>query len=817
MSRKLPPPLLVSLLSIFILATSLGNPAQAQQQSDIILTAEAGFDGLCKDGAWIPVRVTVENNGPNLEATLQIVTSNSSGTQNTYTYPINLPSQSRKEATLFIFPEGYQDTISVELISDEEVIAQQAPRLKCLDAAELLLGVISGSPSAFNVLVELETLSGGASVAQLETSDLPDQSLALEALDVLILSDIDTGSLSQSQRQALQTWVAGGGQLLVTGGPGWQKTSAGLGDLIPLIPNNTISIPSLQALAAFSQSAEELVETEADILIAAGALTPDAQVLAWQEATPLIAHRQVGLGDVYYLAADPALEPLRNWTGIADLYARLLSWQADAPAWKDGFRNWTSAEEAATSLPGLDIGYVLLICCFLGIYVIALGPVNYLALRILKRRELAWVSIPVLVLFFSGLSFLVGGLTRGRQPVINQVSVVQVWPGNPLARVDSMVGIYAPRRAAYQVELQGDMLIHPVPNSSFTTQRSITVVQSPNQVSVPDLRIEVGTTRALAVEGIIPAPDFSSDLRLEINALGVFLRGSIANNSSITLEGAVLLYPGGKIDVGSFPPGVTYPVDIPLVQAQLAGYTTSGSPYTTSTIYPGGMTSSYGYSSNDTTISDITGNSYYYDDATSYRRYQLLNGLMGNYSGSAGRGGGVYLSGWTNQTPLDLNLTGRASRSNNDTLYLIAFKPTLQTSGMVLSLTPGIFVWRPAVDSSGYYQTIYGGSIYSGEQYHYEFLLGTPIPYRVIHSLTLNIEQPTYESKDIADLDVFLWDYELADWVKMPLENWGAQNIPYPERYVGPGSAIHIRLSNTSAVQQYFSISRLDFTLEVEP
>ena len=77
----------------------------------------------------------------------------------------------------------------------------------------------------------LERVTGDredAQVAFLELADLPDSASGWTALDVLILNDVDTGRMSDAQKIALEGWIHGGGQLVVTGGASWQQNSAGV-------------------------------------------------------------------------------------------------------------------------------------------------------------------------------------------------------------------------------------------------------------------------------------------------------------------------------------------------------------------------------------------------------------------------------------------------------------------------------------------------------------------------------------------------------------------------------------------------------------
>jgi hypothetical protein len=491
-------PFLLALL-IALALQAFSWPAQTgQPQGLFTMTVEAGFDGNCKEGRWVPLRVIIENSGPSIAAQVETSLEPTTGNRITYAYPVDLPSQSRKEIFLYVYPEGYLSKLEVSLVADKDLLFSVTTNLSCLGQNDLLFGVIAGSSSAYNVLADLDPSNGSASVAQIEAASLPDRSQALQALDVLVIADVDTGILSTAQRQALAGWVANGGQLVVAGGPGWQKTAAGLANLLPLKPTGTQNLSNLAALQPFSQ---ELLDDADQVIVAAtGLLEARAEVLVEQDGLPLVAHWLIGSGQVFYLAVDPSLEPLKNWDGVADFYRALLSAAPDQPAWANGFVNWSTAEQAATNLPGLALPSLAIICCFLGLYVVALGPLNYLVLRLFKRGELAWISIPVLVVFFSGLAFLVGGLSRGNQPIIHRLAIVQVWPDIPQATVHGLVGIYSPRRGTYQGEINGQFLASPIPSSFAMTERGATFLESEQQVQLPDFRIDVGGVRPLVLE-----------------------------------------------------------------------------------------------------------------------------------------------------------------------------------------------------------------------------------------------------------------------------------------------------------------------------
>ena len=144
---------------------------------------------------------------------------------------------------------------------------------------------------------------------------------------------MDTGTLTPDQKQALATWIGSGGKLFVVGGLKWQGTVAGLKDLLPVELHGTQNVSNLAELSAYLHDPSPL---ETGTTLSVGTLRAGAEVLVRQDGVPLIVQKQMGFGSIIYLAADPALQPLSAWKGIADLYTQLLGSHAPRPKWSEG-------------------------------------------------------------------------------------------------------------------------------------------------------------------------------------------------------------------------------------------------------------------------------------------------------------------------------------------------------------------------------------------------------------------------------------------------------------------------------------------------
>jgi hypothetical protein len=798
------------------------DSAAAQSAPGITLSARAGFDGYYKDGYWIPVRVTVANDGPDIpDGMLSIAVPRDYGAAETlFTRSVELPTQSRREIFLYVIPDGSLSTLQVKLVDQKNKILDSANvRMIQAGTLDLLYGVLAASPSAFNDFLDLDPSSGSAFVAHLDLGDLPPVGRGWHALDALMISDVDTGALSPEQRSALAGWVAGGGRLMVAGGPAWQKTAAGLSDLLPVSVTGARTLTDLNDLGTFAASVNPVGEA----VIAIGTLSPDAVTLAETGEAPLIVSRHSGFGQVTYLAFDPAFDPFKGWEGFEGLFRKILSMPIDQPSWVDGFINWSSARDAVNALPNLQLPSTFQVCGFLSIYLIVVGPLNYVVLKRLKRRELAWLTIPGIVFVFSGAAYVSGYQLQGTQATLHQLSVVQVWPNSAQAQVDELVGLFSPRRSNYDLEFMPGFLVRPIPSAGTygVTPRDVKLEQG-DVTRLFDLNTDVSSVESFVAQGQIPAPSFESELTLEVaNDGSVSLNGTVANLSDLVLTDAVLLAPGpnNAQRLGEFKPGDTHTISLYLGRARAwpaqQNAVTPAVPASGVTSGLSRTTPAYYASSYDTTIDDLFGTSggyyYNYSNREEFRRYSLLSSVLNVYGG-VGRGNGIYLVGWTSTTPAPARITDRAFNTIDTTLYLITLRPEINLGEATFTVPPALMMWTPLESAQGGPPTPYDLYVYQGDEYTIRFAPAQPLPFTEVSALTLHLS--SYGVTGTANAKVDLWDFAESAWSQQKNLIWGDNPIAEPDRFVGPGGEIQVRIEYAGTTQA--NIERLDFTLVVE-
>ncbi|RMG95344.1 MAG: hypothetical protein D6706_12165 [Chloroflexi bacterium] len=747
------------------------------------MSVRAGYDGFFRMEEWIPVFIHVANEGPAIEGELRITINNAGSEKLTYTSPVSLPTKSNKRVVMYVLLPSFRSRITVHLYDDEgnRVHSANSELLKVINSDELLYGVVTSDPSEFSVLENAKLTYKRASAAFLTLDELPENGVAWRALNVVVLDDVDTSQLTNDQRQAMLNWVSDGGQLVVTGGAGWQKTAVPLADILPVTVTGSQSIETLPALET---ATNQPFRDPGPYLVAISTLR-NGELIFHQDGLPLLARRSLGRGSVFFLAPDPKLPPLADWDGSVAIWEAVLSQISSTPFWRNGVQNMYAAGTAVTALPSLALPSVPQIALFLFAYVIIIGPVNYHILKRFNRRELAWLTIPAIIIFFSGLSYLVGNQMRGTNIILNQLNVAYGQLDAPTMKVQSIIGLYSPQRHTYDLTLPPNSLIRPFDYNFGTTISggNIRDIQYSNNIIVNDIRTDISEIKTFLADTYIPAPNITGQATI-INKNGTLnLEITIQNNSDLTLENAAILMGSTAYSLGHIPPGSS---------------TTHANTFTTSLTSP--TYTSFAPLSENAHI--LLGTSNYYSDREVFPRWQLLQAIetSSRFPGNTltANNDRITLIAWTNQTLMDIQPDTNNYETIGTTLYLLDIPLTntfVQTTDNTQSVTidPSLLNWRVLSNSTVYEINIYNLYLDNGwVQFSYK-------PWDIFKEFQAEELIIVVESSDVTlPVSVSLWNWEQRTWEELENLKPGANKINNPAPYIGPGNEVQIEIRATT-------------------
>ena len=561
-------------LTLAGILVSLALPAAAiaaqAKSSDITLSAHVGYQDVVKAGGWMPVTVDAKTTGPGVDGTLEVQESLSSQPGVTgltvYDQPISLATGASKRIRLYVDVETSGATITARILLDGRVVASQDASPTATTSA--LIGVLSDEGTAFDEFAAIHPGGIAARVVHLRGDEIADSAIPLRAFDVLAIDDFATDGLTAQQRAAIADYVDAGGALLIGTGAAWHKTLAGLpADLLPMQLSGTTVVDS----SALGASAVE---------VATGTLTNGHAWLS-ENANPLLLERPVGTGMVTMATFDWTQQPVAINAQTRAVMRQVMSraffgpggsaqnfaYGVGGPGFGLGSQPSVASKSNALSgvlgnLPGLDLPSLQLTGALVLLYVLIVGPLNYIVLGALHRRALAWVTVPVIAVVAAAGAYGAGVFTKGRSVQINQVAIMHVQPGWDRAYEEVYTGVIPPSRGDYQARVGGErLLISPIAtagsfNGGCCVSGGLKVNVASNDVTLPGMT--AFSLGGFATESITSAPALTARLQL-VNGL---LTGTIENHSGISFTDAVLIAGDSYQTIPALKPGATATVSL---------------------------------------------------------------------------------------------------------------------------------------------------------------------------------------------------------------------------------------------------------------
>lgn len=801
-------------LVLLALLSIPGWTVTGQPEAAIAVVVDAGFGGFYRAETWMPVRADLVNNGPDVRGQILIrPETNPNAIGSAYATPVELAAGARQTVTLYVTARAFNGPLRVELLADDgTAIAVGTDNIRAVRPADRLYAVLTDAPAGPVDLTGARP--GGAQAQQVSwrIADLPDRAIGLSALDLILFQDVDTSALTDAQRAALRDWTIAGGQIIVTGGPNWRATAAGLADLLPLEPTGTRAVADLEALARWlRRPSAEAGALASNAVISAGILNAGARVLAaFPDGTPLIVRRTLGSGVIDYLTVDPGLAPLRGWAGLSDLWYTLHTARDPVPGWARGFTDWMAAQAAVEILPGFDpLPDALPLLLFLLTYIALIGPINYLVLSRINRREWAWVTIPALILAFSIAAYLLGTRIRGSDATLNQLSVVQSFPDVDRAPVDGLIGMLAPRRGQYTLTTDADGL-RPIPAAVAAgggllrrdLGAGVRIVET-DTFAARDFTVDASYIAGFALEGLIPAPAVGGSAAFGYDAIAgqMTVRGAVTNDLNVILNDPVILARGVSLRL----PGALAPGAIETFTLTLPGEgVPSPVPPLPSPENQFNFRGGRGDDRSNQSGLDILGANRYIGDLfrlnltpsveaqLARRDTFFVNALVDDAYGATGRGDAVYLAGWIDAFPLAVDLIDAGWESVGRTLVIAQLDVTYdRPSGRSITIPPERFTWALRT-YAGLGEIVPIDLIMQpGDDVSFRF---TPLPEaRLTRVEAIRLRLDDLSVTTSRRIPIRVWNWDAGRWDAFTVS---AQTFTLPEvdAYLGPLNAVEVRL-----------------------
>jgi hypothetical protein len=557
----------------------------------------AGFNSRYRDSNWVPVQVSLRNDGADFNGFISIsvpapsVSITRSSPTLTYQQAITLPTSAQKQVTLNVpislGDQGSTQAITVNLLdANDQKVSSETTTLRSIGPSDIFVGILSDQTTGFAPLntVPLADPTASVLVEPLNASSMPTMAEVLKNFDLIILDDFTTSNLSKDQLTTLQNWVNWGGSLIVVGGPTWRRSLSPLpADLLPVSLTGTKTLSTKASLLPVGGPTKggpvpHLTSDPVLGAVIASTALPSAHstVALASDTTPLLVQKKQGLGMVCYLAFDPTLNPVLTWSGIGALWQGLLLrtlgdqlLTSGTNIAQSGTSMLTSDDSSGgfrgllqSSLPNMLPPTWLILALLLG-YVAVLGPVRLVLVRFLKQRDWSWRITLSAIVIFSALGYTLALQQKGTSIVSSSISILQLGQpdahGTP-AHATTYVGVYLPSQGNFQVNIPGSNLVQTYTESSSAQGLPATIVSAENGTSVKLQGTNTWSLRTLVTKqdrhvsgSIIPHLTFYSNN---------LLRGTVTNSLPYALNNAYLLISNHFQALGNMAAGETRAVSL---------------------------------------------------------------------------------------------------------------------------------------------------------------------------------------------------------------------------------------------------------------
>jgi len=537
------------LLVTVLLATVTGSAAAADT---ITIQARALVGARFEAGGWAVLSVSLANDGQ--PVTGYLAAESEDGTVRRF---VELPAGSRKEVTLYVRPASFARAIVVRYESSDGTEPAAEAEVRVLERTSGHVAVVGDG--AGNLRPQLIARATGLpDPIPMTAADLPDRPEPLRGIETIVWA-ADSSGLREAQRRTLERWIAAGGQLVVLGGPDWQARAAGFGALLPVDGLAAVDDAPLAPLAEWTGSAPP--DGATSLTASVGTLRDGAVALVGSDDGAVFAAIARGAGRVAWLGFDLATEPFRAWPGAAVLWGRVvpddrLQFQMIGPGpAEDEVVNFMT--QALANLPALEVPPAELLLAFIIGYILLIGPGSYVVLRRIDRRELAWVTAPLLVLVFSAGSYGIGASMKGSDIIVNQIAIVRSTTDGTAASVSSYAGIFSPTRSSYDLTVRADALFSALRNTQFDPGLAAPVSYSTEQGDPSRLRglsVSVFGLQAVRAETVVP---YTPSLHVEWSFGEGLIEGTVTNEGSTLMEDVAVIGRSAGVLVGTLEPGAS--------------------------------------------------------------------------------------------------------------------------------------------------------------------------------------------------------------------------------------------------------------------
>lgn len=471
-----------------ILLLSLGGYRMKVRAAEDVFGIEAGLIAG-GDGSTYDIRLTIQNNGQDWEGTVRLLIEDGGyRTPSAYDTDMALPGGGRKQFTVKIpvdcIQEAKRSYVYVVLLdgAGREAAYREFPRFLNDEADALLMGILSDDYSSLTYLdMGGQELYYHDDEYPVRLVELNQDNLAeyLDSLTILVIDRYSTEVLTDEDMEAIQYWNLDGGMLIVGTGAYAEDTLSGFDNNYLGVSSAAVYPPGADRPSGGYTQLSAPLDMEKLTLAQLQTRQPDydtdyysySGILACSWGNGAIAVLPYALTELGKLDA-AAFGGMNRTDYIFELlneignYSR-MRYITNAGYYDLAYNRSRLFGIISNSSDAINLGVLKVIVV---LYVIFVGPVLYLILKLLRKRELYWMTVPATALLGIGIIYLAG---RGFEVKDTRVYSVTVTDLAGQEKKKTYLQCFDAGHSEWQLKLSGDYEYIGALNSTYNSYDSL--------------------------------------------------------------------------------------------------------------------------------------------------------------------------------------------------------------------------------------------------------------------------------------------------------------------------------------------------------
>ena len=432
-----------------------------------------GFNGYFQIDNWTPLSVVLDNRGRTVNGKLEVIVASGSEYhgdvyRTIYMTEVDLPHNSKKRYAFTILIKSYAHDLIIRLRQKDDLIFSRSIDLRP-HFTEKHFAVVADNYVAPDIL---SVLPSHLYPANVRPNSLPETWYGYDSVKLLILPADTIRQLRDRQFQALTQWLKQGGYLIVGAGLNYGSLSdKRLQEILPLRIAGHQQLSKLKSLEPFC--GRELTANEPFLVL--NTRIDNSEILVAENDIPVIARKNLELGQIIFLSFNYNTPPFRNWGGRRMFWNKILSLQPqiDRPMIEVDDQQVVNAMLAGIPLKFPDYRSIVI---FVAAYLICLW---LLLKRIKKPGKGRWRSSLYLILMIAvftaigSWSLYIPNLKQKFS--YNSFYQIDVADPNAPATATYVIGLYSLKKLDYALNFGP----YTAPVSHIIPDKSETKIPSP--------------------------------------------------------------------------------------------------------------------------------------------------------------------------------------------------------------------------------------------------------------------------------------------------------------------------------------------------